>query len=104
MQWLKQILDYVALNSGNMLDKTNEIGVVLYAPQVLNNLRNAITEAVDTCAEFLQQLLALLDLELGDANSNQTESLDNSRRIIEQLLNASESLPSSLFDADEFKE
>lgn len=99
-----EILDYIALNSGNMLDKTNEIGVVLYAPQVLNNLRNAITEAVDTCAEFLQQLLALLDLELGDANSNQTESLDNSRRIIEQLLNASESLPSSLFDADEFKE
>ena len=86
------------------MDKTNEIGVVLYAPQVLNNLRNVITEAVDTCAEFLQKLLELLDLELGDGNNSQSESLDNSRRLLEQLLNASESLPPSLFDKDEFQE
>ena len=99
-----KLLDYVALNSSNLLDKTNEIGVVLYAPQVLNNLRNVITEAVDTCAEFLQKLLELLDLELGDGNNSQSESLDNSRRLLEQLLNASESLPPSLFDKDEFQE
>ena len=99
-----QLLDYIALNSSNLLDKTNEIGVVLYAPQVLNNLRNVITEAVDTCAEFLQKLLELLDLELDDGNNSQSESLDNSRRLLEQLLNTSESLPPSLFDKDEFKE
>ena len=99
-----KLLDYVALNSSNLLDKTNEIGVVLYAPQVLNNLRNVITEAVDTCAEFLQKLLELLDLELGDGNNSQSENWIIVGGILEQLLNASESLPPSLFDKDEFQE
>ncbi len=95
-------LDYIATNSSKMQDMTNEMGVVLYPPQVLNNMRLGMSELANTCTSYLENLLALVHLELDTTNTD--NNLNNNKQIIEQLLETSTSLLNRLLnETDAFK-
>ena len=95
-------LDYIATNSSKMQDMTNEMGVVLYPPQVLNNMRLGMSELANTCTSYLENLLALVHLELDTTNTD--IDLNNNKQIIEQLLETSTSLLNRLLnETDAFK-
>ena len=94
------LLDNIAINGTKMFDMTNELAVVLYPPQVLTNMRLAMNELITVCTSYLENLIALMNLDLDNA-----ENLEPNKRRVEELLEVSRTVVNRLLnESEEFKE